>query len=123
MTRRTKTRRPKVHFDEHEIHLQKSCIPGPRVNFSKVGKERVLPLFAYLEHVTEAGSLGCGTRQYPKYTEGKYCCTETRATPQEILDFINVMLEQVFQNSGPTNFSSQIHVVQYLIEKRITDCP
>jgi len=118
MTRKTTKRRHTVRFDENEIEVQKSCIPGPRVSFTKVGRKRVLPLYTYLKHVTEAGSLGCGKFQYPKYEDGKYCCTDTQATPQEILDFINLMLERVFENSGPTNFSSQVRTVKYLIERR-----
>jgi hypothetical protein len=51
---------------------------------------------------------------------GKYCCTNTRASPQEILDYINLMLENLFENSSPTDFVKQINVLKYLKSKRDT---
>ena len=51
---------------------------------------------------------------------GKYCCTNTRASPQETLDYINLMLENLFENSSPTDFVKQINVLKYLKSKRDT---
>jgi hypothetical protein len=98
-----------VRFDEDEIKVQKSCVPGPRVKF-RAG----LPMYAYLEDVEGL----CPSSKYPKYEAGKYCCVSEPPSPQEVIDYVHVMLERAFENNGPTSFSSTARAMEYLLKKR-----
>ena len=90
-----------IRFDEEEINSQKNCIPGPNVKFSK----NALPFSEYISNMSKQGVLGCNPDQYPKYTNGKYCCETEMATPQEQLDYINMLLENAIENVGETSFN------------------
>lgn len=108
-------RNRRIQFRDVEIYDQKSCYPGPRVQFPK----RKRRFITYLNNILTPGSLGCHKNQYPKYeNSGKYCCSDNRVTPQELLDYVNIMLEEAFDNTGPTYLQSQIPVIQYLISIR-----
>jgi len=92
-----------IRFDESGISRQKNCVPGPNVKFRK-GE---LPFSAYLNNWKKEGSLGCGPGQYPKYTNGKYCCEDHKATTQEMLDYVNMLLEGVMKNVSITAFTKK----------------
>jgi len=89
-----------IHFDEEEINSQKICVPGPNVKF----KKNALPFTEYISNMSKQGVLGCNPDQYPKYTNGKYCCETEMATPQEQLDYVNMLLENAIENVGETSF-------------------
>lgn len=89
-----------IHFDEEEIKSQKNCVPGPNVKFHK----NALPFSEYISNMNKQGVLGCNPDQYPKYTNGKYCCETEMATPQEQLDYVNMLLENAIENVGETSF-------------------
>jgi len=103
-----------IHFDEEEISSQKNCIPGPNVLFSK----KVLPFTEYVSNMTKPGTLGCDPDQYPKYTNGKYCCESTMATPQEQLDYVNMLLEYAIENVGQTAFKKYSIEINWLKNMR-----
>jgi hypothetical protein len=103
-----------LHFDEEEINMQKKCNPGPNVLFSKKG----LPFSEYISSMSQPGTLGCNPDQYPKYTDGKYCCESTMATPQEQLDYVNMLLEYAIENVGETAFKKYSREINWLNSKR-----
>ncbi len=108
------TQKKSVSFNESDIDIQKNCVPGPNVVFGK----RDLPFFNYLENVKVEGSLGCGSGKYPKYEDGKYCCVDTPVTDQELLDYLNFLLEGAMKNVNETIFVKQANLIKYIIDKR-----
>lgn len=90
-----------VTFNEPSISQQKKCVPGPDVNFPK----RALPFSVYLKSWDKKGVLGCEPEQYPKYTNGKYCCENVLATNQEMFDYVNMLLGGVMKNVSITAFT------------------
>jgi hypothetical protein len=76
------------------------CNPGPAPKFGK----NLLPLSVYLNGYDSNDNIryGCSPGQYIKYDDGHYCCVDPsqKATPQEILDYINRALEGFFDNIG-----------------------
>jgi len=95
-----------LHFDEEEINMQKKCNPGPNVNF-----DNKIPYVKYLSNMEKPGTLGCKPDQYPKYTDGKYCCESTMATPQEQLDYVNMLLQSAIYNVNETIFGRVQNIV------------
>jgi hypothetical protein len=104
-------------FDEDSINSSKNCIPGPNVVFPN---KRELTIGQYLENVNNMGSLGCNPNQYPKFTNNKYCCVEAdqKSNPQEILDYVNGLLEYAMANVNPTVFNKYLNVIDFLIDER-----
>jgi hypothetical protein len=117
---RSPGRTRRLQFRDNEITEQKSCVSGPRVQFSQKGQRRTLRIAAYLTNLLKPGSLGCPEHQFPKYDakSGKYCCSTTHSTSQELLDYINTILEQAFQNTGPSFFKSQVKLISHLLSVR-----
>jgi hypothetical protein len=72
--------------------------------------------FKYLEFHDQPGNYGC--EQYAKYVDGNYCCVEDRPTDQELLDYVNLLLENALINMGPREFAKQSVAVDYLVDKR-----
>jgi hypothetical protein len=118
----------RVTFDEESINRQKNCVPGPNVRFGK----KSLPFSEYISNMTTPGTLGCNSEQYPKYTNGKYCCETEMATPQEQLDYVNMLLENAIKNVSVTAFkkysteinwlrSMRNHLLQKYREKNLED--
>ena len=105
-----------LRFDEEAINNQKNCIPGPNVKFSK----KALPFGEYLVNIGNPGSLGCNPDQYPKYTNGKYCCENEMATPQEKFDYVNTLLLNAIENVGETSFKKYSREIDYLQKSRKT---
>lgn len=107
----------KTVFDEENISISKNCVPGPNVVFPNKNE---LTLWQYLENVNNIGSLGCNDNQYPKFANNKYCCVEAdqKSNPQEILDYVNGLLENAMYNVSPTVFNKYVNVIDYLIYKR-----
>lgn len=77
----------------------------------------------YLFAVNTPNRLGCGQEEYPKYEgDGKYCCSKTKATDQETLDYVNNSIVDMISYSDPdispnarTKFNSNM---KYLNIKR-----
>jgi len=105
----------KVRFDEDSISEQKSC-PPPYKNAKFPNK--AIPAFVYLHNWEKEGSAECGPELYPKFIDGKYCCVEIFSTPQEHLNYINMLLESCFYNINATVFAQYSKMVKYLLKKR-----
>lgn len=99
-----------VTFDEESINSQKNCVPGPNVKFRKKGT----PYVAYIPKMNVPGSLGCNPDQYPKYTNGKYCCESEPSSPQEQLDYVNMLLESAIENVGEKSFQKYSKDIDWL---------
>jgi hypothetical protein len=104
-------------FDEDSITNSKNCVPGPNVVFPD---KKELSIGQYLENVNNIGSLGCNDNQYPKFVDNKYCCVDAdeRSSPQDILDYVNRMLEYAMINVNPTVFKKYLYVIDFLMYKR-----
>ena len=97
------------------------CNPGPAPKFvedievtnydnvtkqygPKIIKKKLLPIAVYLNSYdsNDNTKYGCSPEQYIKYENGHYCCVsgDKKATPQEMLDYVNMALESFFQNVG-----------------------
>jgi len=103
-----------VTFDEEAINSQKNCVPGPNVKFNK----NALPFLAYIPKMNVPGSLGCNPNQYPKYKDGKYCCETEPSTPQEQLDYVNMLLEYSIDNVNESTFKNYSDNISYLNDVR-----
>jgi len=103
-----------LRFDEEDINRQKNCVPGPKVQFIKKG----IPFSEYISNMLKPGSLGCNSDQYPKYTNGKYCCESEMATPQEQFDYVNMLLLSAIDNVGETCFRKYSREIDYLNSAR-----
>jgi hypothetical protein len=104
---------PKLKFDEESIR-QKNCIPGPNVIFPK----NAVPFSTFISNYNKEGSLGCGPGKYPQYTDGKYCCTDRMFTKQELLDYINFLLEGAITNVSDTAFLKYQTEIDYILKLR-----
>ena len=102
-----------LRFDEEEINRQKICVPGPNVQFGKQ-----LPFVGYITKMNKPGTLGCNPDQYPKYKDGKYCCETTMATPQEQLDYVNMLLQSAIDNVGESSFKKYSGNIIWLKDER-----
>ena len=104
-----------VIFIEEEINTQKKCVPGPNVKFSK----NAVPFSEYISNISNPGSLGCNPDQYPKYTQnGKYCCENEMASPQEQFNYINMLLKYAIENVGETSFKKYSRDIEWLKNMR-----
>jgi hypothetical protein len=102
-----------LRFDEEDISRQKNCVPGPNVQFGNK-----LPFPVYISNITKPGTLGCNPDQYPKYTDGKYCCETTMATPQEQLDYVNMLIQSAIDNVGESSFKKYSGNIIWLKDER-----
>jgi len=110
----------RVHFSA-DVKDESLCIPGPKPNFigyrqkirrnpvtgqreAYMTKTPLLPMATYLNGYESNDNVkyGCNPGQYIKYENGHYCCVDSsnKATPQEMLNFINMTLESFFDNIG-----------------------
>lgn len=105
--------RKKITFNEESILSQKKCKHG-NVVFPK----NALPFYSFLQHYDVEGSLGCGEGKFPQYKDGKYCCFDRRFTDQELLDYINLLLESAISNVGITAFEKNEDLIRFLILHR-----
>jgi hypothetical protein len=110
MSRKRKT----VSFDESTILFQKKCSPGPNVRFVK----NAVPFASILMNYNREGSLGCGEGKYPQYKNGKYCCEDRQHTNQELLDYVNHLIESAIQNVSKTSFKKNKTNIENLIDAR-----
>ena len=103
----------RVTFPE-SVEDAKKCVPGPNVIF----KKKDLPFAEYLNNINRRGSLGCGPNKYPKYDNGKYCCVDVMSTQQELLDYVNYLLENAMDVTGISSFSKEADNIEWLINIR-----
>ena len=104
----------KLKFDEESINLQKNCIPGPNVVFPPGS----LPFSMFLSNYNKEGSLGCSSGKYPQYKDGKYCCFDNKFTQQELLDYVNNLLEAAIRNVGNTAFKKYESEIKIMMSVR-----
>lgn len=66
---------------------------------------------------------GCNPGQYIKYEDGHYCCVDkkNKATPQEILNYINDALEAFFANVGYSSAPNSESNSKYIYSIRDLD--
>lgn len=100
-----------VNFSQ-DTDQQKDCSPGPKVIFPKGSKQ----VIEYLENYTKENYENCeAPYSYPKYIEGKYCCSEDMVTEQEVLDYLNMLLESALLNVTSSVFHTHMEYIRYLI--------
>lgn len=106
----------KIKFNDKEISSQKECVPGPNVKFTK----GAVSFGEYINNISKGGSLGCNQNQYPKYKieDGKYCCENEMASPQEQLDYVNMLILKAVENVGETAFVKYTDEIEFLINHR-----
>jgi len=101
---------PKPKFERYVQRTRLNPVTGQNENYQK--RIDMLPLIIYLNEYNSNDNVkyGCNPGQYIKYENGHYCCVDQsqKATPQEMLDFINRSLEGFFDNIG---FSSAPNAV------------
>ena len=93
---------PKPKFERYEQRTRRNPVTKQLENFQK--RIPLLPIAIYLNEYDSNDTVkyGCNQDQYIKYENGHYCCVDPsqKATPQEMLDFINRALEGFFDNIG-----------------------
>lgn len=101
---------PKPKFQRYEQRTRHNPVTGQNENYQK--RIDMVPFVVYLNEYNSNDTVkyGCNLGQYIKYENGHYCCVDPsqKATPQEMLDFINRSLEGFFDNIG---FSSAPNAV------------
>jgi hypothetical protein len=101
---------PKPKFERYVQRTRRNPATGQNENYQK--RIDMVPLIIYLNEYNSNDTVkyGCNPTQYIKYENGHYCCVDPsqKATPQEMLDFINRSLEGFFDNIG---FSSAPNAV------------
>ena len=104
-----------VNFNS-DVESLKSCSPGPKVIFPK--DQNQLPAVEYLQNYNKRGVFNCKPEQYPKFTEGKYCCSEDITTNQELLNYVNMLLTGAVENVNITMFLKSQAYINFLLEQR-----
>lgn len=93
---------PKPKFERYEQKIRVNPNTGRRENYQK--RINMLPMAVYLNQYDsdDNARYSCNPGQYIKYENGHYCCVDQsiKATPQEMLDFVNQSLEGFFDNVG-----------------------
>jgi hypothetical protein len=101
---------PKPKFEKYSQSTRRNPITRQIENYQK--RTDLNPFVIYLNGYDSNDNVkyGCNLGQYIKYENGHYCCVDPsqKATPQEMLDYINNSLEGVFKNVG---FSSAPNAV------------
>jgi hypothetical protein len=122
---------PKPKFERYEQKTRRNPDTGQNENYQK----RIAPT-PYIIYLNEYNSndnvkYGCNPGQYIKYENGHYCCVDPsqKATPQEMLDYINNSLEGVFKNVGfssapnavtKNKHGQMVEQLEYLLNHRTT---
>jgi len=92
--------------------------PNIRKNVTYQKKINLLPFVTYLNNYdsNDNEKYACNPGQYIKYEDGHYCCVDesNRATPQDMLDFTNMVLESFFQNVGFSSAPNSISREKYV---------
>jgi len=93
---------PKVTFSTKTIDNDLLCIPGPKA--FNLSERTQLRHYDYLNNYASNYNpqYGCNPGQYIKYEGGHYCCVnnDKKATPQEMLNYINMLIESFIKNVG-----------------------
>jgi len=101
---------PKPKFERYSPSTRRNPVTRQIENYQK--RTDLNPFVIYLNGYDSNDNVkyGCNLGQYIKYEDGHYCCVDPsqKATPQEMLDYINNSLEGVFKNVG---FSSAPNAV------------
>jgi len=106
---------PKPKFARYEQKTRINPNTGATETYQK--RKNLLPIAVYLNEYNSNDNVkyGCNPGQYIKYENGHYCCVDQsqKATPQEMLDFINQSLEGFFDNVGfssaPNSYTKDKH--------------
>jgi len=122
---------PKPKFERYSPSTRRNPITRQIENYQK--RTDLNPSVIYLNgyYSTDNVKYGCNLGQYIKYENGHYCCVDQsqKATPQEMLDFVNQSLEGFFDNVGfssaPNSYTKSKHgqmvaQLEYLLNHRTT---
>jgi len=120
---------PKPKFARYEQRTRINPVTGQTENYQK--RIDMLPFAIYLNEYNSNDTMkyGCNLGQYIKYENGHYCCVDQsqKATPQEMLNFINHALEGFFDNIGfssaPNSYTKNKHTqtvrqLEFLLNSR-----
>lgn len=80
-------------------------------------KKRI-PFDEIIQNYNKKNSLHCKNNTYPKYIDGTYCCDKQKFSKQELLDYINMLLEKAEQNISFGVYYKYKPHVDYLIQYR-----
>jgi hypothetical protein len=122
---------PKPKFSRYEQKTRVNPNTGATETYQK--RKNLLPIAVYLNEYNSNDTVkyGCNPGQYIKYENGHYCCVDQsqKATPQEMLDFINQSLEGFFDNIGFSSapnaytkdkFDQAVRQLEFLLHHRET---
>jgi len=100
----------------NNTNTQKECPSGLRVKFDNV---KDVPFSVFIPNYNNKGALQCGDK-YPRYMydSSKYCCGDTPFTNQELLDYINFLLNLAMNNINNTVFEKYLRSINYLKRTR-----
>jgi len=79
-----------------------------------------LPMVNFLANYNNPGTLGCPEGYYPTWINGKYCCSPTPNTPEEIYYYILDLLEAVINNVNPTMILRNKELIDILINELLS---
>jgi hypothetical protein len=109
-----------ARFEESSVSRQKDqpCRSGRKANINP-------ELISYRQFLNAIGSnnglggLGCGDEfPYVTYEDGKYCCAKDGMTNQQLLDYINMLLESAMSNTNDAMFQRNLGNIQIIIGER-----
>jgi len=109
-----------ARFDEESVSSQKvrPCRSGRKANIDP-------ELISYRQFLNAIGTdngregLGCGDKfPYVTYEDGKYCCAEDGMTNQQLLDYINMLLDSAMTNTNDAMFQRNLGNIQIIIGER-----
>ena len=109
-----------ARFDEDSVSSQKdgACRSGRKANINP-------ELISYRQFLNAIGTnngfegLDCGDKcPYVTYEDGKYCCAKDGMTNQQLLDYINMLLESAMSNTNDAMFQRNLGNIQIIIGER-----
>jgi hypothetical protein len=109
-----------ARFDESSVSRQKDevCMSRRKANINPAH----IPYRQFLNAIgTNNGleGLGCGDEfPYVTYEDGKYCCAKDGMTNQQLLDYINMLLESAMSNTNDAMFQGNLGNIQIIIGER-----
>ena len=109
-----------TRIDESSVSRQKdeACRSGRKANINPA----LIPYRQFLNAIgTNNGleGLGCGDEfPYVTYEDGKYCCAKDGMTNQQLLDYINMLLESAMSNTNDAMFQRNLGNIQIIIGER-----
>ena len=109
-----------ARFEESSVSRQKDqpCRSGRKANINPA-------LISYRQFLNAIGTnnglggLDCGGEfPYVTYEDGKYCCAKDGMTNQQLLDYINMLLDSAMTNTNDAMFQRNLGNIQIIIGER-----